>query len=204
MASSFDLGAVGFGSFSFGGNAFTQLYLNANGTLSFGAGFLDSGPNATSFIDGGAGTAGIVAGGYGDYSDGAWAGSALLPDGSVKFDFSGHDFVTGLSNAFHVKLFQDSTLQLGWDSVFAPASILVGVSRPGDPANAAEVDLIFSNFQVSPATPLFFQDFSLPGAPEVSLLNGYDTNQFAAPVPEPVTGVLVLIGLGALAASRRR
>ncbi|WP_218082104.1 hypothetical protein [Anthocerotibacter panamensis] len=186
-------------SFNFAGQSYSQVYLNDNGTITFGNEFLASGPNVTEFLNPGNGVVGVLAGGFGDYSStNNWTSTTNA--NQTLFSFAGVDFNTGLSNTFSVSLFNDSTIRFDWNVLNAPNSILIGVTALDGGFPAQEADPTLLNFGLASNNPYFFYDFSLPGAVDVSVINGTRLGRFAAPAPEPFStaGFVALGAWGAL------
>ncbi len=163
--------------FTFGNQSFTQVYANDNGTLSFGNEYTASGPG-TDFLSPAPSVLGIIAAGFGDYASGSGWGTSTLSNG-IRFDFSGNDNVSALTNTFSVTLFNDSTFKFDWTNIAAPGSISVGLYKPGSAsqeANPGTGTVAFGD--------LFFYDYSLNGADAVTTLNGVS---LTTAVPEPST-----------------
>jgi hypothetical protein len=195
LAASFNLPS----SFTFAGQSYNQVFLNDNGTLSFGAEYLASGPGLN-ILAPGAGITGVIAGGFGDYSSSNNWSAAALGNGT-KFDFLGTDLISGLDNIFAVSLFNDSTLQFNFTSL-VDGSVTIGLVAT-DPSIPAPQD-----GGPSALNPYFFLDSSVPGGnlPSIAVLNSTigAAPLTASPVPEPFTVAGLLVAGGALVQAKRR
>jgi len=192
-------------SITFAGQSYSEVYLNeVNGTLSFGNEYVASGPNVTGFLNapGVNGVTGLLAAGFGDYEVGsAWTTSALA--NGTLFSFSGVDTVTGVTNAFSVALFDNSTVQFSWNTV-EPNSFLFGIAAVGiSPAVTYEPFIGDPNLGIDPSNPFFYYDCSLD--PNGCQFNGQSSPVINIAVPEPGSAAAtVALASAAVALGRRR